>query len=50
MDRCFLYTILNSTIIYQVFPKRIVKIFPTPQKLSFSQQNGNKRRYIYQIP
>ncbi len=39
MDRCILYTIHNSTAFYQVFPKGIVNFFPTPQKLTFSQQN-----------
>ncbi len=50
MDRYFLYIIHNSTAIHKVFPKRIVNFFPTPQKLTFSQQNTEYRRYIYQIP
>ena len=50
MDWCFLYTIRSSSIIYKVFPKGIVNFFPTPQKLTFSQQNTDYRRLIYQIP
>ncbi len=50
MDWCFLYTIRSIPIIYKVFPKGIVNFFPTPQKLTFSQQNTDYRRLIYQIP
>ncbi len=46
----FLYIIRSSSIVYKVFPKRIVNFFPTPQKLTFSQQNTEYRRLIYQIP
>lgn len=50
MDRHFLCAIRNSSIVYKVFLKGIVNFFPTPQKLTFSQQNAEYLRLIYQIP
>lgn len=50
MDWYFLCTFLDFVALYKVFPKRIVNFFPTPQKLTFSQQNGQYPRLIYQIP
>jgi len=35
--------------LYQVFTKGLVNILPTPQKLTFLQQNGHFARIIYQI-
>ena len=49
MDWHILYIIPNPTPLYKVFPKRIVNFLPTLQKLTFSQQNTEYRRLIYQI-
>jgi len=50
MDWHILCNFLDFTTIYKVFPKGIVNFFHTPQKLTFSQQNGQYPRLIYQIP
>lgn len=49
MDWLILCIILSLTALHQVFTKRVVNILPTPQKLTFLQQNSLFARIIYQI-
>ena len=49
MDWLILCIILSLITLHQVYTKRLVNILPTPQKLTFLQQNGLFTRIIYQI-
>ncbi len=49
MDWLILCIILSLVALHQIFTKGLVNILPTPQKLTFLQQNALFARIIYQI-